>query len=131
MLDLGDRPKGVISLHLGVSRALWRDIPAPQRQAVSRQGRFPCGPGHPPTAVGAISPGSVTPSTPSAYVAVCPHHSTGPTVFFNTTMNCHEWYHELPSLCLLCLWHGADSRAHFEPLDLETGWSNPGKERFW
>ena len=26
---------------------------------------------------------------------------------------------------------GADSRAHFGPLDLETGWSNPGKERFW
>ena len=22
---------------------------------------------------------------------------------------------------------GADSRAHFGPLDLETGWSNPGK----
>ena len=26
---------------------------------------------------------------------------------------------------------GADSRAHFGPLDLETGWSNPGKKRFW
>ena len=25
---------------------------------------------------------------------------------------------------------GADSRAHFGPLDLETGWSNPGKKRF-
>ena len=34
--DLGDCPQGVISLHLGVSRALWRDIPAPQRQAVIR-----------------------------------------------------------------------------------------------
>ena len=36
VLDLGDRPQGVISLHLGVSRSLWRDIPAPQRQAVVR-----------------------------------------------------------------------------------------------
>ena len=36
VLDLGDRPQGVISLHVGVSRALWRDIPAPQRQAVVR-----------------------------------------------------------------------------------------------
>ena len=36
VVDLGDRPQGVISLHLGVSRALWRDIPAPQRQAVVR-----------------------------------------------------------------------------------------------
>ena len=34
VLDLGDRPQVVISLHLGVSQALWRDIPAPQRQAV-------------------------------------------------------------------------------------------------
>ena len=25
----------------------------------------------------------------------------------------------------------ADSRAHFGPLDLEAGWSNPGKKRFW
>ena len=39
--------------------------------------------------------------------------------------------HELPSLCLLCLWQWADTRAHFGPLDLETGWSNPGKRRFW
>ena len=36
VLDLGDRPQGVISLHLGVSRALGRDILAPQRQAVVR-----------------------------------------------------------------------------------------------
>ena len=36
VLDLGGSPHGVISLHLGVSRALWRDIPAPQRQAVVR-----------------------------------------------------------------------------------------------
>ena len=34
VVDLGDRPQGIISLHLGVSRALWRDILAPQRQAV-------------------------------------------------------------------------------------------------
>ena len=34
VVDLGDRPQGVISLHLGVSGALWRDIPAPQRQEV-------------------------------------------------------------------------------------------------
>ena len=31
VVDLGDRPQGVMSLHLGVSPALWRDIPAPQR----------------------------------------------------------------------------------------------------
>ena len=24
---------------------------------------------------------------------------------------------------------GADSRAHFGPLDLETGWSNPGNKK--
>ena len=36
VLDLGGSPHGVISLHLGVSRALWRDIPAPQRQAAVR-----------------------------------------------------------------------------------------------
>ena len=36
VVDLADRPQGVISLHLGVSRDLWRDIPAPQRQAVVR-----------------------------------------------------------------------------------------------
>ena len=26
---------------------------------------------------------------------------------------------------------GADSRAHFGRLDLETVWSNPGNSRFW
>ena len=36
VLDLGGSPHGVISLHLGVSRALWRDIPAPQREAAVR-----------------------------------------------------------------------------------------------
>ena len=36
VLDRGDRPRGVINLHLGVNRALWRDITAPQRQEVVR-----------------------------------------------------------------------------------------------
>ena len=36
VVDLGDRPQGFIRLHLGISRALWRDIPAPQRRAVVR-----------------------------------------------------------------------------------------------
>ena len=55
---------------------------------------------------GPISSSSATPEEVDLYGVFQHHQPVG---------------HELPSLCLLCLWQGADSRAHFGPLDLEAG----------
>ena len=86
VLDLGDRPQGVISLHLGVSPALWRDIRAPQRQAVVR---VPVRPWPPSYSSGRNIPGPRHPLHPLRLCCSVPPSLHGPNGVF-------QHHHELP-----------------------------------